>query len=124
MRHFLAFFAATTMLSQTVPAPPVAPRIEHSEVRHGATVTDDYFWLREKTNSKVVEYLQAENAYTAAMTKDLLPFSDALYAEMLGRVQQADISVPSPRGVYLYYSRTEEGKQYPILCRRRGNMAA
>ncbi len=93
-------------------------------MRHGATVVDDYFWLREKSNPKVVEYLEAENAYTAAMTKDLAPFSDALYQEMLGRIKQTDLTVPSRRGDYLYYSRTEEGKQYPIQCRRKDNMEA
>ena len=102
--------------------PPVAPRIEHREVRHGATVVDDYFWLREKSNPKVAEYLEAENAYTAAMTKDLLPFNDSLYKEMLGRIKQTDLSVPVARRGYLYYSRTVEGKQYPIECRRKGNM--
>jgi oligopeptidase B len=102
--------------------PPVAPRIEHREVRHGATVVDDYFWLREKSNPKVAEYLEAENAYTATMTKDLLPFSDSLYKEMLGRIKQTDLSVPVARRGYLYYSRTVEGKQYPIECRRKRNM--
>jgi oligopeptidase B len=104
--------------------PPVAPKMDHREVRHGATVVDEYFWLREKTNPKVVDYLNAENAYTAAMTKDLKPFSDALYTELLARVKQTDLSVPTPRHGYLYYSRTEEGKQYPIQCRRKGSMDA
>ena len=58
------------------------------------------------------------------MTKELQPFSDALYKEMLGRIKQTDLTVPTPRGGYLYYSRTEEGKQYPIQCRRKGNMEA
>ena len=72
----------------------------------------------------MVEYLEAENAYTEAMTEDLKPFSDALYKEMLGRIKQTDLSVPTRRGDYLYYSRTEEGKQYPIQCRRKGTMEA
>jgi oligopeptidase B len=122
-RHvlLLGLVSASMVTSQT---PPTAPRIEHREVRHGATVIDDYFWLREKSNPRVVEYLEAENAYTAAMTKDLQPFSDALYKEMLGRVKQTDLSVPTTNRGYLYYSRTEEGKQYPIQCRRRGTMEA
>jgi oligopeptidase B len=107
--------------AQPAPQPPVAPRIEHREVRHGTTVIDNYFWLREKSNPKVVEYLEAENAYTAAMTKGIQPFADAIYTEMLGRIKQTDLSVPARRGDYLYYSRTEEGKQYPIQCRRRGS---
>jgi oligopeptidase B len=110
--------------SAAEPTPPVAPTEDHREVRHGATVVDNYYWLREKSNPKVVEYLEAENAYTKAMTADLAPFQDALYKEMLGRVKQTDLSVPVRRGDYLYYSRTEEGKQYPIQCRRKGSMEA
>ena len=106
------------------PAPPVAPKIEHREVRHGATVIDDYYWLREKSNPELIKYLEAENAYTAAMTQDLKPFEDALYKEMLGRIKQTDLSVPVRHGNYLYYSRTEEGKQYPIQCRKPGSMDA
>jgi oligopeptidase B len=122
----LGLFSASIMPSQTNTAalPPVAPRIEHREVRHGATVVDDYFWLREKSNPKVAAYLEDENAYTAAQTKDLQPFAEALYKEMLGRIKQTDLSVPTRRGGYLYYTRTEEGKQYPIQCRRKGNMEA
>ena len=112
------------VLCQTVAAPPTAPREPHREVRHGATVNDDYFWLREKTSPKVVQYLEAENHYTQEMTKGIQPFADALYKEMLGRIKQTDLSVPTPRHGYLYYSRTEEGKQYTIQCRRKGNMEA
>jgi oligopeptidase B len=112
------------LADDVAPAPPVAPRIPHTEVRHGATVTDNYFWLRERSNPEVTKYLEAENAYTAAMTKDLKPFEDSLYAEMLGRIKQTDLSVPARQGEYLYYSRTEEGKQYPIQCRRKGSMDA
>ncbi len=104
--------------------PPVALTIEHRETRHGATVVDNYYWLRDKTNPEVIKYLEAENAYTAAMTKSLQPFSDALYAEMLSHIKQTDLSVPVRRGEYLYYSRTEEGKQYAIHCRRKANMDA
>ena len=104
--------------------PPVAKRVEHREVRHDATIIDNYFWLREKSNPEVIDYLNSENAYTAAMTKDLKPFEDALYKEMLGRIKQTDLSVPTRRGDYLYYSRTEEGKQYPIQCRRKSSMDA
>jgi oligopeptidase B len=122
-RHLvlLGVCATTALRGQT---PPTAPRVDHREVRHGATITDDYFWLREKSNPAVTKYLEAENAYTAAMTKGLQPFSDALYAEMLGRIKQTDVSVPTPNHGYLYYSRTVEGQQYPIQCRRKGTMEA
>ena len=118
-RLILGSLMAAALWPQDQPAPPVAPKVEHREVRHGATVIDNYFWLREKSNPKVVDYLNAENAYTAAMTKGIQPFADALYTEMLGRIKQTDLSVPVRRGDYLYYSRTEEGKQYAIQCRRK-----
>ena len=104
--------------------PPVAQRIEHLEVHHGVTVCDDYFWLREKSDPEVIRYLEAENAWTEASTETLKPFSDALYKEMLARIKQTDLSVPVRRSGYLYYARTEEGKQYPIQCRRKGSMEA
>src|ERR1700694_1804170 len=123
LRHLILVELSAAM-AVTAQTPPTAPRVEHREVRHGATVIDDYFWLRETSNPKVTQYLEAENAYTAAMTKDLQPFSDALYKEMLGRIKQTDLSVPARRGGNFYYSRTEEGKQYPIQCRRKGSMDA
>ena len=112
------------MTGQTLLTPPTAPQHEHREVRHGATINDPYFWLREKSSPEVVRYLESENAYTRAMTADLKPFEDKLYTEMLGRIKQTDLEVPVRRGDYFYYSRTEEGKQYPIRCRRKGSMEA
>jgi oligopeptidase B len=112
---------ALSMLSaaaEKAPAPPAAARNEHTSVWHGETVTDPYFWLREKTNPEVAKYLEAENAYTQAMTRDLEPFREALYKEMLGRIKQTDLTVPTRRGKFHYYMRTEEGKQYPIFCRK------
>ena len=112
------------VLAGSTDTPPVANRNEHREERHGATVIDNYFWLRDKANPAVIEYLKAENAYTDALTKGLKPFEEALYTEMLGRIKQTDLSVPTRRDSYFYYSRTEEGKQYPIQCRRKGSMDA
>lgn len=120
--HRLASLAVLLSISFALqaesPAPPVAKQVEHISLWHGEKVNDPWFWLREKTNPEVVAYLNAENAYTEAMTADLKPFSEALYKEMLGRIKQTDLSVPVRRGAYFYYSRTEEGKQYPIQCRR------
>lgn len=101
--------------------PPAAARKDHREHRHGATVIDPYFWLRDKQNPDVSTYLGAENSYTEAQTAELKPFADRLYTEMLGRIKQTDLSVPVRRGDYLYYSRTVEGKQYPIQCRRKSD---
>jgi oligopeptidase B len=116
----LAFAGGFILSAQIVPTPPVAKRVEHREVRHDATVIDDYYWLREKSNPDVIKYLEAENAYTEAMTQDLKPFEDTLYHEMLGHIKQTDLTVPERRGDFFYYSRTEEGKQYPIYCRKKG----
>jgi oligopeptidase B len=115
------WFFAISLAGQT-PQPPLAPVIEHREMRYGTTVVDNYFWLRDKSNPEVIKYLQQENAYTEAMTKPLKPFEDALYSEMLSHVKQTDLSVPVRRGDYYYYSRTEEGKQYPIQCRKKGSL--
>ena len=104
-----------------LPSPPVAARKDHRQVRQGATIIDPYFWLREKKNPEVAAYLNAENAYTAAATADLKSFGDSLYQEMLSRIKQTDLSVPVRHGDYLYYSRTVEGKQYPIQCRRKSD---
>ncbi len=109
-------------LESSVIAPPIAPIVERHEIRHGSVIADDYYWLREKSNPEVSKYLEAENSYTEAMTKDLQPFTKSLYAEMLSHIKQTDLSVPVRRGSYFYYTRTEEGKQYPIRCRRQGNM--
>src|SRR2546421_4042440 len=113
------FIAVCATQAQVEPGPPVARRVAHREVRHGATVNDDYFWLRDKSNPEVIRFLEEENAYTEAVTAGLKPFEQALYREMLGRIKQTDLSVPERRGPFLYYTRTEEGKQYPIHCRKR-----
>jgi oligopeptidase B len=119
----IGLFSATSLVGQTT-KPPIAPAIEHRETRYGTTVVDNYFWLREKSNPEVTKYLEKENAYTEEMTKRLKPFEAALYTEILSHIKQTDLSVPVRRGDYYYYSRTEEGKQYPIRCRKRGGLEA
>ena len=104
--------------------PPVAERIPHVTVAHGQPRTDEFHWLRDKDDPKVRAYLQAENAYTEAQMQPTEGFREALYKEMLGRIQETDMDVPYREGDYEYYSRTEQGKDYPILCRRRREPAA
>jgi oligopeptidase B len=106
------------MGSSGAPAPPVAPRKPHAQVFHGRAFVDPYFWLREKDSPDVLRYLEAENAYTEAVTAEQQPFRETLYQELLGRIQQTDLSVPTRRGHYYYYRRTVEGLQYPIRCRK------
>ncbi|MDO8501353.1 MAG: S9 family peptidase [Gemmatimonadaceae bacterium] len=99
-------------------SPPVAAREAHETSIHGYKLSDDYFWLRQKTNPAVRAYLDAENAYTAAMMKHTEALQQSLYDEITGHVKQTDLSVPYRRGAYLYYSKTETGKQYPIYVRK------
>ncbi len=109
------------MTENTLPSPPVA-RVEHTETTlHSITLTDDYAWLRAKENPEVAAYLEAENSYSDAVMAPQAALRGVLYDEMLSHIQQTDVSVPYRDGAWWYYSRTEEGKQYAIHCRRRGN---
>jgi oligopeptidase B len=103
------------------PMAPVAAKTAWQESRHGEVVTDDNRWLHKKDNTVVIAHLNAENAYTDAMTADIKPLSDKLYAEIKGRMKEVDLSVPTRRGAYYYYTRLEAGKQYPVMCRRHAN---
>ncbi len=97
---------------------PVARPQRTATTLHGHTLVDDYAWLRDKENPETIAYLEAENAYTAAVlgpTKDL---QEKLYREMLSHIKETDVSVPFRDGDYWYYTRTEEGLQYPIFCRK------
>lgn len=102
------------------PSPPVASCKPHVQTVHGIARTDDYHWLRERDNPEVLAHLQAENEYTEAVlwhTKDL---QEQLYLEMKGRIKETDLTVPTKNGEYYYYTRTFEGKQYPVHYRTKG----
>ncbi|HEV2213816.1 MAG TPA: S9 family peptidase [Terracidiphilus sp.] len=99
--------------------PPPIARKQHTESRHhGVTLIDEYAWLRDKENPEVTVYLEAENAYAEAETAALAPLRETLYQEMLSHIQQTDVSVPFRDGAWWYYTRTEEGRQYGIHCRK------
>jgi oligopeptidase B len=102
--------------------PPAAKKVPHVTTIHGYSLQDDYFWLREKANADVTSYLEAENAYTDEVMKPTKGLQETLYKEMLGRIKQTDLSAPYRIGEYFYYSRTEEGKQYPYMCRKHGSL--
>ena len=97
----------------------MAKRVPKIDVIHGEKREDDYFWLRQKDHPDVLAYLQEENAYTDAVMKGTEAFQEALYRELLGRIKEDDQTVPYRRGGWLYYSRTEKGKQYAIHCRKK-----
>ena len=111
-------------MSQTpLPLPPVARKIHTETKLHGVVLTDDYAWLRDKENPDVTAYLEAENAYAEAVMAPLAGLREELYREMLSHVKQTDVSVPYRDGAWWYYTRTEEGLQYGIHCRKRGGPA-
>ena len=104
--------------------PPAAKKLPKTETIHGDVRVDDYAWLREKDSPDVLAYLEAENAYTDSLSAPSVALQETLYQEMKARIQETDLSVPYKYGDYFYYSRTEEGKQYPIRCRKRGSLEA
>src|SRR5438105_8847884 len=110
--------------SSSLPAPPIAKKVPKLTEINGHKLVDNYFWLRDKKNPEVKAYLDAENAYTDAVMKPTEPFQKKLYDELLGRIKETDVDVPYKYGNYVYYSRTEAGKQYPIRCRRKGSIDA
>jgi len=103
-------------------APPVARIVPRVETVHGELRVDDYFWLRDRGDPDVVAYLEAENRYTAGVMRHTEGLQERLYQEMRQRIKETDLSVPERLDDYFYYSRTEAGGQYPIFCRRQGEL--
>ena len=104
--------------------PPIAEVKPHEMTIHGHTRNDNYFWLREREDEKVIQYLEDENAYTAEVLADTKQFQEDLYKEMRGRIKEDDESVPYKDNGYFYYTRYEEGKEYKLHCRKKGSLEA
>jgi len=127
---FLLFMAAAVPNVVAQPATANSPKAPMTTKKpkttniHGVTLVDDYFWLREKTNPDVMAHLRAEDAYTEEMMKPTVGLQEKLYKEMLSHIKQTDVQVPYRQGNHFYYTRTEEGKQYPIFCRKKGSLDA
>jgi oligopeptidase B len=98
--------------------PPRAAQRTHARTIHGETVADPWFWLRDRNDPETIEYLEAENRYTEVFMEPARELEKKLYGEMVSRIQETDISVPYREGDWEYFTRTEQGKQYPIHCRR------
>ncbi|TAG24386.1 MAG: S9 family peptidase [Cytophagia bacterium] len=97
---------------------PQAAKKPFEITAHGDTRTDDYYWLRERENPEVIAYLTAENAHTEAVLAPVKLFREALFEEMKARIKEKDESVPVRDGAYFYYTRYEEGGEYPLYCRK------
>jgi oligopeptidase B len=98
--------------------PPQAKQVPSHRTYHGDTVTDEYAWLADRADPDTIAYLEAENAFTEAATAALAPLRDQIFAEIKARTQESDLSVPVRKGGWWHYSRTVEGQQYAVYCRR------
>ncbi|MGE0078927.1 MAG: S9 family peptidase [Bacteroidales bacterium] len=115
---FISYFTACNF----IPKPPIADQYPHKMVMLGDTRVDPYYWLQMRDSQKVLDYLIAENAYTEAMMEPTIPLQEELYNEMRARQKDEDVTVPVFLNGYYYYIRYEEGKEYPINCRKKGTM--
>ena len=104
--------------------PPVARVIPEQLETHGHTRIDNYYWLNQRDNPEVIEYLEAENGYTDALMAHTEGLQGELFDEIKGRIKQTDLSVPVKEGDFFYYSRTEDGRDYPVHARKRGSLDA
>jgi oligopeptidase B len=114
----------TITMQSDFPTPPSAAIKAATFQEFGNERIDNYFWLKEKESPEVLAYLNAENAYCDTVMKSTLPLQEKLFAEMKGRIKETDETVPQSDNGYFYYSRTEEGKQYRIYCRKKGDVSA
>ena len=108
------------MTQMPSPADVSPPRARVSPTRletHGVVRVDDYYWMRERTEPEVLAYLEAENAHTKAVMAATEPLQETLFSEIKGRIKQTEMSVPYREGEYRYYTRYEDGLEYPIYCR-------
>lgn len=102
--------------------PPKAKKIPHELTIHGHTRIDNYYWLNERENPEVIEYLEAENKYAEESLKHTEPLQKQLFDEITGRIKQDDNSVPVKIRDFYHYTRYEEGKEYPIFCRKKHSL--
>ncbi len=117
----MTFYSCNTHKSMEA---PVAAKKPHELTIHGHTRIDNYFWLRERDNPEVIAYLEAENAYREFKMKGTEKLQKDLFKEIVGRIRQDDESVPYKENGYYYYTRYEEGKEYPVICRKKGSLDA
>src|SRR6266849_2525180 len=120
----ITFMKVTAQNGNSMLPPPVTEKKPKITEINGDRLVDNYFWLREKSNPAVISHLEAENAYTAAAMKPTEALQDKLYNEILSHIKQTDENVPYRWGDYFYYTRTKEGLQYPIFCRKHQTLDA
>jgi oligopeptidase B len=125
-QYFCVVFMMTTLVNQSFAqkmkeqtTPPVAKKVAHPLTAHGQTRNDEYYWMRDRENQEVIDYLNAENKYTQKQLAPIKKNIANLFKEMKSRIKQDDQSVPYFHNEYWYYSKFEKGKEYPIFCRKK-----
>ena len=111
-------------MAQSTVTPPTAEIRPVELEKHGDVRVDNYFWLRERENPEVIAYLEAENAYTDSVLARTGDLQETIFQEIKGRIKEDDASVPYFDNGYWYYTRYEEGGEYPIFCRKKGSLDA
>ncbi len=112
------------MNNQDTIKPPVAEKIARELTIHGDTRIDNYYWMNDREDPKVISWLNAENAYLDTIMAPEKALREKLFDEMKGRIKETDMSVPYLKNGYYYYSRFEKGQEYPIYCRKKGSLEA
>lgn len=120
----IAILAISCGPKVTTPEPPIAQKIAKELTIHGDTRIDNYYWMNQREDSTVINYLNAENSYTEAMMKHTEEFQTKLFDEMISRIKKTDESVPAKSNGFYYYSRTEGDAEYPLYCRKEGSLEA
>lgn len=108
----------------STPEPPIAEKVKKELTIHEDTRIDNYYWMNQREDSAVIDYLNAENSYTDAMMKHTSEFQTQLFDEMIARIKKTDESVPVKSNGYYYYSRTEGDAEYPLYCRKNKTLEA
>jgi len=103
---------------------PKAEKIDKVMTIHDHQRVDEFYWLNERENPKVIEYLNAENNYRDQYMEDYKDLEEGIFNEIKSRIKEDDSSVPYLDNGYYYYTRYEKGKQYPIYCRKKGNLSS
>ena len=121
---FVAFMTQCTMKETPNTGEPIAKEVAHEMTVHGDTRNDEYYWMRDRDNPEVIDYLNAENTYREKIMKGTENLQDRLYDEIVGRIKKDDSSVPYLLDGYYYYTRFEGDKEYPLYCRKKGSLEA
>ena len=121
---FVVILTQCTMTEQNPAGEPLAQSVPFEMTTHGDTRVDEYYWMRDRENPEVIEYLNAENAYREKIMKATEPLQERLYEEIVGRIKKDDSSVPYELDGYFYYTRFNADSEYPIYCRKEGSLEA